>query len=68
MKHPERVEDYLEHMAEAIDRATVYLQQVDSNERVTLVERAPRSVETVARYTSAPPVPAQAISSSSSMG
>ena len=26
MKHPERVEDYLEHIAEAIDRATGYLQ------------------------------------------
>ena len=25
MKHPERVEDYLEHIAEAIDRATLYL-------------------------------------------
>jgi len=28
MKHPERVEDYLEHIAEAIDRATSYLQPV----------------------------------------
>jgi uncharacterized protein with HEPN domain len=26
MKHPERVEDYLEHIAEAIERATGYLQ------------------------------------------
>jgi uncharacterized protein with HEPN domain len=26
MKHPERVEDYLEHIAEAIDRAMAYLQ------------------------------------------
>lgn len=26
MKHPERVEDYLKHIAEAIDRATGYLQ------------------------------------------
>jgi uncharacterized protein with HEPN domain len=26
MKHPERVEDYLEHIAEAIERATNYLQ------------------------------------------
>jgi uncharacterized protein with HEPN domain len=26
MKHPERVQDYLEHIAEAIDRATDYLQ------------------------------------------
>lgn len=25
MKHPERVEDYLEHIAEAIERATGYL-------------------------------------------
>ena len=28
MKHPERVEDYLEHIAEAIERATDYLQPV----------------------------------------
>ena len=28
MKHPERVEDYLEHIAEAIERATGYLQSV----------------------------------------
>jgi uncharacterized protein with HEPN domain len=28
MKHPERVEDYLEHIAEAIDRVTGYLQPV----------------------------------------
>jgi uncharacterized protein with HEPN domain len=28
MKHPERVEDYLEHTAEAIERATGYLQPV----------------------------------------
>jgi len=28
VKHPERVEDYLEHIAEAIDRATSYLQPV----------------------------------------
>lgn len=26
MKHPERIEDYLEHIAEAIERATGYLQ------------------------------------------
>ena len=26
MKHPERVEDYLEHIADAIERATGYLQ------------------------------------------
>ena len=28
MKHPERVEDYLEHIAEAIERAAGYLQPV----------------------------------------
>ena len=28
MKHPERVEDYLEHIAEAIERVTGYLQPV----------------------------------------
>ena len=28
MKHPERVQDYLEHIAEAIDRATGYLQPI----------------------------------------
>ena len=29
MKHPERVEDYLEHIAEAIELATGYLQEFD---------------------------------------
>jgi uncharacterized protein with HEPN domain len=28
MRHPERVEDYLEHIAEAIERATRYLQHL----------------------------------------
>ena len=28
MKHPERVEDYLEHIAEAIERMTGYLQPI----------------------------------------
>lgn len=28
MKHPERIEDYLEHIAEAIERATGYLESV----------------------------------------
>jgi hypothetical protein len=32
MKHPERVEDYLEHIAEAIERATGYLQPVPNLE------------------------------------
>jgi uncharacterized protein with HEPN domain len=29
MKKPERVEDYLEHIAEAIDRITGYIQGID---------------------------------------
>ncbi len=28
MKHPERVEDYLEHMAQAIRRATQYIKRL----------------------------------------
>ena len=28
MKHPQRVEDYLGHIAEAIERATSYVQQL----------------------------------------
>jgi len=30
MKHPERIEDYLEHISVAIDRAASYVQQVPS--------------------------------------
>jgi uncharacterized protein with HEPN domain len=32
MKHPERVEDYLEHIAEAIEPATGYLQPIPDRE------------------------------------
>ena len=32
MKHPERLEDYLEHIAEAIERATGYLQPLQDLE------------------------------------
>jgi uncharacterized protein with HEPN domain len=32
MKHPERVEDYLEHMAEAAGQAIEYLQHIDKLE------------------------------------
>jgi hypothetical protein len=32
MKHPERVEDYLEHIAEAIERATRYLEPLQNLE------------------------------------
>jgi len=30
MKHPERVEDYLEHIAQAIQRASEYIERLDS--------------------------------------
>jgi len=30
MKHPARIEDYLQHIAEAIDRITGYLQEIDN--------------------------------------
>jgi len=30
MKHPERVEDYLEHIATAIERATGYVERLGS--------------------------------------
>jgi uncharacterized protein with HEPN domain len=32
MKHPERLEDYLEHIVEAIDRATTYLEALSGTE------------------------------------
>ena len=32
MKHPERVEDYLEHIARAIERATLYVEDVENAE------------------------------------
>jgi uncharacterized protein with HEPN domain len=34
MKHPERVEDYLEHIAEAIERATNYLVPLKNTEEL----------------------------------
>ena len=30
MKHPERVNDYLEHIAEGIEHATAFIQSLDS--------------------------------------
>ena len=29
MKHPERVEDYLEHITQAVERATEYIERLD---------------------------------------
>jgi uncharacterized protein with HEPN domain len=34
MKHPERVEDYLEHISEAVDRATSYLEPLQTLEEL----------------------------------
>jgi uncharacterized protein with HEPN domain len=30
MKHPERIEDYLDHISEAVDRATSYLEPLQT--------------------------------------
>jgi uncharacterized protein with HEPN domain len=46
MKHPERVEDYLEHIAEAIDRATGYLQAVPD---LTAFQQNPQVQDAVVR-------------------
>jgi uncharacterized protein with HEPN domain len=32
VKHPERIEDYLQHIAEAIDRITGYVEGIDNAE------------------------------------
>ena len=37
MKHPERVEDYLDHIGEAIARAIPYLQAVSDLEAFVLL-------------------------------
>ena len=29
MKHPERVQEYLEHIAQSLDRATTYVQHLE---------------------------------------
>ncbi len=46
MKHPERVEDYLEHIAEAIERATGYVQHLESLE---MLERSPQAQDAIVR-------------------
>ena len=40
MKHPERVEDYLGHIAEAIARATTYLRTVSDVEAFEKIYRS----------------------------
>jgi uncharacterized protein with HEPN domain len=39
MKHPERVEDYLKHIAQAIERATLYVERLGSAEAFRLNQR-----------------------------
>jgi len=39
MKHPERVEDYLEHIAQAIDRATEYVERLGSADALRASQR-----------------------------
>ena len=46
MKHPERVEDYLEHIAEAIDNATAYIRELDN---VAALERDHKTQAAVIR-------------------
>ncbi len=46
MKHPERVEDYLEHIAAAIERATGYLRPVPDREAF---QRNPQVQDAVVR-------------------
>jgi len=47
MKHPERIEDYLEHIAEAIDRITAYIQEIDN---AASLERDHKTQAAVIRY------------------
>lgn len=51
MKHPERVEDYLEHIAEAIDRATGYVQSLQSlddlKQNVLIQDAVIRNIEII---------------------
>ena len=46
MKHPERVADYLEHIAQAIDRATVYIDEFRSLDAFSI---SPRDQDAVIR-------------------
>jgi len=46
MNHPERVEDYLEHIALAIDRAIAYVEQFD---RVEALQRDQQAQDAVIR-------------------
>ncbi|MBV9039010.1 MAG: DUF86 domain-containing protein [Acidobacteriaceae bacterium] len=47
MKHPTRVEDYLQHIAEAIDRVASYIQEIDNP---AALERDHKTQAAVIRY------------------
>jgi uncharacterized protein with HEPN domain len=47
MKHPERIDDYLQHIAEAIDRITGYVQGIDN---AAALERDHKTQAAVIRY------------------
>jgi uncharacterized protein with HEPN domain len=47
MKHPARVEDYLRHIVEAIDRITDYIQELDN---AAALERDHKTQAAVIRY------------------
>lgn len=51
MKHPERVEDYLEHIARAIERATGYVEHLGSVDAFRMSQRDQdaviRNIETI---------------------
>jgi uncharacterized protein with HEPN domain len=46
MKHPERIEDYLEHIAQAIQRATAYIEHLGS---VSIFQQSQRDQDAVIR-------------------
>ena len=47
MKHPERVEDYLEHIIDAIEHATGHIQELDN---VTALSHDHKTQAAVIRY------------------
>ena len=47
MKHPERIEDYLGHITEAIERVTGYIQDLES---VTALEQDHKTQAAIIRY------------------
>ena len=47
MKHPERIEDYLQHIAEAVDRITGYVQGMED---AAALERDHKTQAAVIRY------------------